>query len=109
MNEDVLDRFGRPFAPSGRVCRNLLVVLVDRRDDRRSLHEIGARANDGQDLHAEIGAFDSMIATICPTTLLNTVRSTVSGLAGRVLRTARIFSCTSRTLSISTRRPLLLR
>src|SRR5256885_1828463 len=45
MHEDVLDRFGRRLAPIGRVCRSPLVVLVDCRDDRRSLHKIGTRAN----------------------------------------------------------------
>src|SRR5437899_1094748 len=48
MNEDVSDRSGRSV---GRICQNPLIMLVDRRDDRRGLHEIGTRAHNSKNLH----------------------------------------------------------
>jgi len=43
VGKDMSDRFDLLFWPVGRICSQLPIMLVDGRDDRRRLHEIGTR------------------------------------------------------------------
>src|SRR5436309_6680903 len=55
VNQDVLNRYRRPLIRRVRVDRTPLVVLVDGRDDRRGLHKVRSRADDGNNLHMSLG------------------------------------------------------
>ena len=81
VDEDVLDLlFGGP----------LRVLGLERRDDRRDLHEVRTGANDDDDLH-DTGFLDSRIVTIRSMMHLKATPPALPGTAGRSLRTTRTF------------------
>src|SRR2546423_15655153 len=91
------------------MSRAPLVVLIDCRDDRRGLHEIRARANNNENLHAGKDDVGVTIAKLGSTMLFDVARSSFLDLTRRPLRSARIFVRGSRTLPVSAGGLVILR